>query len=189
MKADTHGIEATTLMVRSGTGPTTSTATNSHLYSYFFYDVVDLHVGDIDYSQVPSAQDRQDASSLLKHTDQTGQMGAAPTAMTFYDVEDPPKSGWAHIFSTTSTAKFPQAQTFKLDTQTKLDSANANEPYNDTYSIINSNEIHATGVLYDDDLDVTIVTDTIHRIANLLANKDAYYLANCGTNAQMNHLD
>ena len=62
----THGFPVKTLMVTSGTDFTTKAYNSLH---HFFYDVVDLHVGDIDYSQVafntPFVAEQQTYSAFL----------------------------------------------------------------------------------------------------------------------------
>ena len=167
-------------MVAARLGLTTST----NLFKNLFTSAVhELHVGDINLNQLLLEQARPSATSILKHANQTCQIGTAPIATTFYDHKDPPKFGWAHIFSTTWTAKFHQAQALKLDIPTNLDGANADKPTGGTYSIFKTCAIDSIGAMYNNKSDVLVVTDAIRRNANLLYRKNAYYANQHSTSA------
>ena len=143
----------------------------------------ELHVGDMKYNQLLLAQARPSATSLLKHIDQTAQIGMPPTPTTFYGDKDPPKRGWAHTFWPSSTSKFPSALTLKIDKPNQLDGANADEPSSEPYSIFKLYAIDSIGVTNNNKSDVPVVTDPIRRHANLLNSKNAFSAIKCNARA------
>ena len=107
---------------------------------------------------------------------QTSQIGIAPIPSTFYMSKDPPKLGWAHTFSTSSTENFHQAQALKLDIPAKHDSASTHEFFDATCSAIMSNVIASIGAAQPDQLGVAIEHNTNRRTAYQLIRKVAYYI-------------
>jgi hypothetical protein len=116
------------------------------------------------------------SATSLTHFSHTSQIGVAPFPSTFYVSQDPPKLGWAHTFSTSSTENFHQAQALKLDIPAKHDSASTHEFFDVTCSAIMSNVIASIGAAQPDQLGVAIEHNTNRRTAYQLIRKVAYYI-------------